>query len=61
MVTAASVFGMRAPAMIINNCHLDGQGWTLALTGPRHRLGIVSSPTGDCKGFLLPVVTLIVV
>jgi hypothetical protein len=58
MVTMASAIGARALAMVVNNHHLTGQGWALALTGPHRKLGGALVCVSDCLGLLL-VVTLI--
>jgi hypothetical protein len=60
MVTMASVLGVRASAMMVDNRYLIGCGWILAPTGPHHRPGGALVRAGDCLGLLL-VMTLIVV
>jgi hypothetical protein len=59
MVTAASILGVRAPAMMVVSHWLTGRGRILALTGPRHQPGGASVHAGDC--LVLPLVMTLVV
>jgi hypothetical protein len=59
MVTIASALGARAPAMVVDSCHLVGQGWTLALIEPHHQTGGAPVHVDGCL-VLLFVMMLIV-
>jgi hypothetical protein len=60
MVTTAVVLGGWALAMMVDNHHLTGRGWTLVLTGPHRRPGGASIRTGNCLGLLLVVMLIMV-